>query len=485
MKSIHQRFRPALPVALLCGLLQLATGHPAAADPTTRAPQVDDAIHLLDLWIEEEMAYHQSPGLALGIVHDQEPVWAAGYGNSSPGGDTAITPTTAFRIGSVSKLFTSTAILLLRDRGKLHLDDPVSKHLPEFRVLSPFEHSPEITVRHLLTHTAGLPREGAFPYWTTHEFPSREEILSALAGQTAIHPPGEVYKYSNLGMGILGHVVAAVAGQSYEEFVHKNIFTPLGMEDSRVFPDEDTIANLPTAFMRRTPEGRRAHDYYSMEGLAAAGNLVSTVKDLTRFAALQFRDGPEGGAQILRGSTLREMHRVHFLRPSWTSGRGLGFAVEQREGKTIVSHGGWIGGHRTHFLLVPSEKIAVVAMTNADDESPSRFSFQAYDLVGPALAEASRPEPTPPTPLDPAWEVYVGTYSDPWGWEYKVFFRDGHLVMYGLSYPPSGAPANSITRLEPVAEHTFRMGDGELVVFEMGDDGRVERVKRRSDYLYP
>lgn len=480
MHPIH-RARTYSFVLLLCGLLTL----PAVADPTARSPRVTDAIHLLDLWIEEEMTYHQSPGLALGIVHDQELVWAAGYGSVRADGEPSITPATPFRIGSVSKLFTSTAILLLRDRGKVHLDDPVAKHLPEFRVQSPFEHSPEITLRHLLTHTSGLPREGAFPYWTTHEFPTREEILTALANQTAIHPPGEVYKYSNLGMGILGHVVAAVAGQPYEEFVRTSIFEPLGMNASQVFPTEETIADLPTAFMRRTPKGRRAHDYYSMGGLAAAGNLVSTVEDLARFAMLQFRDGPAGGAQILRGSTLREMHRVHFLQPSWTNGRALGFAVSQRKEKTIVSHGGWIGGHRTHFLLVPNEKIAVVAITNADDESPSRFGFQAYDLVGPALVEAARPEPAAETPADPTWEMYVGTYSDPWGWEYKVFFQDNHLVVYGLDYPPTDNPTRSITHLDPVAEHTFRMGDGELVVFEMGTDGQVERVKRRSDYLYP
>jgi CubicO group peptidase (beta-lactamase class C family) len=467
---------------MLWGLL----ASPGAADPATRSPQINDAIHLLDLWIEEQMAYHGSPGLSLGIVYDQELIWSAGYGSTHLGADTAITPGTPFRIGSVSKLFTATAILILRDQGKLRLDDPVARHLPQFRIQSPFQQSPEITLRHVLTHTAGLPREGAFPYWTTHKFPSQAEILKALTEQTAIHPPGEVYQYSNLGLGILGHVVAAVSGKTYAEFVRENIFEPLGMLSSAVFPDDRMIARLPAAWMRRMPDGRRRrHDYYSMEGLAAAGNIVSTVEDLARFAALQFRGGPAGGGQILRGSTLREMHRPHFVHASWDGGRALGWSVSLRKGKTFVLHGGWIGGHRTYLILVPNEKIAVLAMTNADDESPSRYGFQAYDLVGPALLAAATPEPAAEKPADPAWQDYGGTYSDPWGWEYKVFILNNHLVMYGLDYPPADDPRPGITQLEPVAEHTFRMDNGEFVVFEMDTDGQVKRVKRRADYLEP
>ena len=458
----------------------------AQADPTTLPPQVEDGLHLLDLWIEEQMAYHGIPGLALGIVNDQELVWSAGYGPLHPASQEPLTPTTPFRIGSVSKLFTSTAILLLRDQGRLRLDDPVVEHLKEFQIRNPFPHSPAVTIRHLLTHTGGLPREGAFPYWTTHEFPSGEEILEALAGQTLVQPPGEVYKYSNLGMGLLGHVVATVSGQSYEDFVREHIFEPLGMADSTVFPTPDILDLLPTAHMRRLPDGqRRAHDYYSLEGMASAGNLVSTVEDLARFAALQFRDGPMGDSQILRGSTLREMHRPQVLYSGWTRGIGLGFRVRHQDGKDLVSHGGWVGGHRTHFLLVPSEKVAVIAFTNADDASPSTFAQRAYELVGPALVASRRPEPTPKSGPDPAWQDYVGTYSDPWGWEYKVFFRDQGLVMYGLDYPPSDDPTRSLTRLEPVGPHTFRMGDGELVIFEMGEGGQVVRVQRRADFLEP
>ncbi len=178
------------------------------------------------------------------------------------------------------------------------------------------------------------------------------------------------------------------------------------------------------------------------------------------------------------------MQRPHWIRDGWDAGLGLGFRISRRRGKTVVGHGGWVAGHRSHLLMVPAEKIAVVVMTNADDASPSLFSYRAYDLVGAAIVEAVAPEPKE-RKADPAWQAYLGQYTDPWGWEYKVMILNDELVLYEHNYPPEEDPGDSLTRLEPVSEHTFRMSDGELVVFELGEDGRVERIKRRYDYIYP
>ena len=172
--------------------------------------RVRDAVTLLDLWIQEQRVYQQIPGLALGVIYDEEMIWSKGYGVEDLESQDPVTPATLFRLGSVTKLFTATAILQLRDQGKLGLDDPVARHLPWFELQNTFEDAPEITLRHLLTHTAGLPREAAFPYWTTHEFPTSEEINAALRTQSAIYPPDKTYKYSNLGMALLGEVVAGL-----------------------------------------------------------------------------------------------------------------------------------------------------------------------------------------------------------------------------------------------------------------------------------
>lgn len=461
----------------------IQNAHTQSGAALAEHPKVAAALTLLDLWIEEQRAHRGIPGLSIGIVQGQELLWAKGYGVADLDTGAPAAPDTLYRIGSVTKLFTSTAILQLRDRGLLRLDDPVARHLPWFAIQSPFEDVPEITIRHLLTHTSGLPREGAFPYWTTHDFPTREELIAALPGQTAIFPPGERYKYSNLGMTLLGEVVAAVSGTTWAEFVESQIFAPLGMDHSRAAPDAETLERLATAYLRQRGGQRQESLYYETRAVAPAAQIVSSVVDLARFAVLHLAEAPADGP-VLRPATVREMHRPHWVRDDWSGGRGLGFAVSRRGGTTYVAHGGWVGGHRTHFLLVPDEDLAVIVVTNADDASPTFFGRRAYDAVAPALAAATA-APAQPKVADPAWDRYLGTYTDPWGWEARAMVLDGQLVLYEHSYPPDDDPDGSVTPLEPAGEHTFRMGDGETVVFELDDDGRVQRLRKRYEYLTP
>jgi CubicO group peptidase (beta-lactamase class C family) len=446
---------------------------------------VADAVKLLDVWLEEQRGYKEIPGLSIGIVYDQELIWTKGYGYSDMDSKSPATPATIYRIASITKLFTSTAIMQLRDAGKLRLDDPVSQYLPWFTIQSEFTDDPPITIRNLLTHTAGIPREAAFPYWTDHKFPTREEMIEALPAQEAVFAPSTTYKYSNLGMSILGEVVTAVSGKPWQEYVHENILEPLGMSNTTTDPQTEEREQMATAYMRRMPDGRRdIFEYYETNGIAPAANIASTVEDLARFASLQFRDQPAGASQVLKGSSLREMHRPHWVYPSWTGGRGLGFGISRRNGKITVSHGGWLGGNRSHLLLIPDEKIAVIVMVNADDASPYFFSYEAYDVVGPAIVEAAAPEPAAKK-TDPAWRKYIGDYVDPWGWEYKVMILDNELIMYDYNYPPEENAEDALTRLTPVGKHTFRMSDGENVVFEMDKKGNVIRVRRRYDFITP
>ena len=434
----------------------------------------------LDLWIEQQLAYRGLAGLALAVVHDQEVVWSRAYGWADREARIPMTTQTPFRMGSISKLFTSTAVLQLRDAGKLRLDDPVSSHLPWFAVEIP-EGAPAITIRQLLTHTTGLPREGAFPYWTDHVFPDREQLIASLAGAKTLFAPATKYNYSNLGMALLGEIVATVSEQPYAEYLAEHVFGPLKMADSTAAPTAEVRSNLAAGYMRRRDDGSRGRfEYYDTKALAPAANIVSTLDDMTRFAALQFRDDPPSTNPVLRGSTLLEMHRPQWLRPGWGSGRGLGWSVSEHKGETIVSHGGWIAGNRSNLLLNPSEKIAVIALVNSDDGQPHVFAYEAYEAFGKADS-LPKAEASP----HPEWQPYFGLYADPWEWEYRVLELDGDLVLYDYSYPPANSARSGVTILEPVSEHTFRMPDGDLVVFELDASGAVERIKRRSDYIFP
>jgi CubicO group peptidase (beta-lactamase class C family) len=480
------RSLPACVGTLACAAFLSTASTAIAEEFLDRHPAVAEAIALFEIWTEEQLTYQQIPGLAIGILYEDELIWSRGFGVADLNTESPVEVDTLFRAGSISKLFTATAILQLRDEGLLRLDDPVEQHLPEFDLETPFPEEPPVTLRHLLTHTAGIPREAAFPYWTDHEFPSAEELLEALPGQQMVFPPGGTYKYSNLGMALLGQIVARLSGEPHAEYVQRRILKPLGMSSSTFTPGPEQFARMATAYLRYYPgERREVFEYYETEGMAPAANLVTSISDLARFAALHLGgdSAPAEGA-VLAPSTIREMQRPHFVYPSWRGGRGLGFAVSRRDDETIVAHGGWIGGHRGQLMLVPSYDIAIIVLLNADDGSPSQFAYEAWDVVGAAIVESTKPPPVA-TVADPGWERYFGTYTDPWGWEWQVLVLDGELVLYSHDYPPADDADAGVTRLTPVANHTFRMPDGELVVFELGDDGSVQRIKRRSDYLFP
>jgi CubicO group peptidase (beta-lactamase class C family) len=448
---------------------------------------VRSSIGLLSAWIEWQMAYSGVPGLSIGILHDQELVWAAGFGRAGLEPARPATPDTLYRIASITKLFTSTALLQLRDAGKLRLDDPVVRHLPWFRIGRVPADAPETTIRHLLTHTAGLPREAGFPYWTDGAFPTAAQIRERLATQQAALPAEAEWKYSNLGLTLAGEIVAAVSGQAYPEYVADHILEPLGMLRTWVTTPPADHPDLATGYARRLPAGgRAAAPFTDGRGITPAANMTTCVSDLARFAMLQFRDGPAGGAQILRGSTLREMQRVHWLEPDWEAGWGLGFRIVRTRGKTYVGHGGSLRGYRTLVHLCPADRIGVIVLTNADDGNPLQFAEKAFQWVAPAILKIV----APPAPAGPpaGWQRYAGRYRNPWG-DVQVLAVDGRLAMVDPSLPD---PMLAITWLHPTAEHTFRSetkngfgSHGEPVVFELGADGGVARLKIGENFMTP
>jgi len=311
-------------------------------------PGVRSAVDLLSAWIEAQMAYADQPGLSIGIVHDQELVWAAGFGRARLEPDRPATPDTLYRIASITKLFTSTAVLQLRDAGRLQLDDPIARHLPWFSIGQPHADAPVITIRHLLTHTAGLPREAGFPYWTDGDFPTVEKVRERLPQQRAALPTETEWKYSNLGLTLAGEVVAAVSGRPYAEYVVQHVLEPLGMKRTFVATPAADHPDLAVGYTRRLPGSPRTPaPHTDGRGITAAANMTTCVSDLARFAMLQFRGGAAGGAQILKASTLREMHRPHWVEPDWAAGWGLGFRILRQNGKTYVGHGGALRGYRT------------------------------------------------------------------------------------------------------------------------------------------
>jgi CubicO group peptidase (beta-lactamase class C family) len=222
--------------------------------------------------------------------------------------------------------------------------------------------------------------------------------------------------------------------------------------------------------------------------IAPAANMASNVEDLARFIAFQLSDDPSGD-RILRRSTRREMHRVHWLQPSWKGGWGIGFSVNRAGTRTLVGHGGWLDGYRTQIMFDPEAKIGVVVMTNTVEAGPGAYVTKAFEVIAPAIEAAKAPVPVKAL-ADPAWQKFLGRYFGSDGYITEVRIVDGKLVMYDAGLPPELNLTENVSELIPEGGNRFREapssdGGGEPVVFELGTDGKVARLKNGENYRFP
>ncbi|MEQ9569669.1 MAG: serine hydrolase domain-containing protein, partial [Longimicrobiales bacterium] len=251
------------------------------------------------------------PGLAWGVVLDGELILSGAFGSADLDGGVPADTRSLFRIASMSKSFTALAILQLRDRGLLRLDAPASDYLPEMEGLRlPTDDAPVITVRNLLTHSAGFPEDNP---WGDRQLADTDEELLALVedGISFSRAPGVAYEYSNTGFALLGQIVQRVSGMEFQEYMRRHVFEPLGM-DATVWEFEDAPAErLALGYDRSDGDWVQVpHEHHGAFG--AMGGLITSIEDFAAYAALHLsawspRDDPDEGP--LRRSSLREMHQ--------------------------------------------------------------------------------------------------------------------------------------------------------------------------------
>lgn len=476
-------------VAPLLPVLLLGAVSPATAQRVADHPRVQQSLELVKVWLEAQRDYQQIPGLSAAIVLDQDVIWSGGVGYAHPVQKTPAMPSTIYSICSISKLFTSVAVMQLRDQGKVRLDDPVAKHLPWLSRLKRLKpEAGEITVEGLLTHASGLPRESNHPYWSAPDFrfPTRDEIIEGLQNQESLYPAETYFQYSNLGLTLAGEVVAAASGMSYDQYVRQHILQPLGLTSTTPeMPQAEQGKRLATGHSAIDRAGKRSvMPFFQARGIAPAAGYASTVEDLSKFASWQFRVLAGKTDDVLRQASLREMQRVHWVDPDFETTWGLGFSVWRTGNKTFVGHGGSCPGYRTQLLLKPDEKIATIFAANAMVNS-GMYAQEMYDIMAPALTRAAKDSSA--KPADTTLRAYTGNYStQPWGSEVAVIVWEDGLAAVNL---PTNDPLNGMTKLKKVGEHTFRrIRDdnelGETVRFEMGPDGKAVRYIQHGN-RYP
>jgi CubicO group peptidase (beta-lactamase class C family) len=392
-----------------CLLILLAV--PAGAQRADRA-RLAGAFAEVDRLVHEFMADTHVPGAAWGIIVDGELAHAGASGERDLASKAPVGAETVFRIASMTKSFTAMSILRLRDEGKLSLDDPAERYVPELKgLVYPTSDSPRITIRHLLSHAEGFPEDN--PWGDRHLADSEAALSQMLRGGIPFsNAPGLAYEYSNYGFAILGRIVANVSKMKYGDYVAANILEPLGM----------TSTTLEVA---EVPADRLAHGYrwedarwkdeplLSNGSFGSMGGMLTSVRDLSRFVGVFLsawppHDGPETAP--IRRSSLREMQQL--WRPGATSvmrdpssgtlqlnssGYGFGLRISQDcSYRHIVAHGGGLPGFGSVMTWLPDYGVGFIAFGNLTYTGWGRVAAPVFDvLVKSGGLEPRRPQPSP------------------------------------------------------------------------------------------
>jgi D-alanyl-D-alanine carboxypeptidase len=321
--------------------------------PPLRSSPVSAQTDPVDEYIQVEMKKRLIPGLALVVIQNGEVIKTKGYGFANLEHEVPVTPDTVFELASVTKQFTATAVMLLVEDGKIKLDDPIVEYLPN---------SPEqwkgITVRHLLTHTAGLAglengfkalnEGGARLNYTT------SELFNAAKNDPVSFAPGERWQYSDVGYFLLGMIIEKASGQSYRNFLASRFFEPLGMVSTSVLNQWVVLKNRAAGYTLRNGQIVNIRRVIQVE-LPSHYGIFSTVRDLVKW------DNALGTGKIVTQPSLEQMWTPVKLNSGGSFPYGFGWEMDERRGHRMITHSGITG---TEFTRFPDDKLTVIVLTN-------------------------------------------------------------------------------------------------------------------------
>lgn len=425
---------------------------------------------------------HPAVGLAVGIVRDGALEFFHGHGFADIAASTPITEHTVFRIGSVTKPFTAIAVMQLHEQGHVDLDAPATDYLRAFELIPARAGLRPPTVRHLLTHTAGIPevrhvRDLLHP--EAGPFEGRPPILSVKIGERlpplaehfrgglrVVAEPGTAFAYSNHGYATLGQIVEDVTGTPLERYFRERIFDPLGMEDSDLVRSGRIVSRLATGYVlgRRGAAAVSDRDWIG----AGGGGIYSTTRDIARFAAALMGGGANEHGSVLGPATLATMLEPHHQPDHRLPGWGLGFAHAQAGTHRVVGHDGILPGFNSTLLVAPDDGVGIVAFTNG---SKGAFIWMETEFKRLLRRLLDAPEEVVRTdiPHHPeVWEALCGRYRPPSrisdlrqrlmiAGGLEVFVRGGRLMIRGVAPIPAlyrGMPLHPDDQDDP---HAFRL----------------------------
>ncbi len=406
-------------------LLLATTVTSAALAQVSATPALD--IARMEQIVQSYVASNDFMGSVL-VAKGNEVLLNKSYGSANLDWNIPNAANTKFRIGSLTKQFTAASVLLLEERGKLNVEDLVSKYLPE--APATWE---KITIHHVLTHTAGLPNYTAVPEFAeaVRQVKTPQQLLALFKDKPLEFAPGENFKYSNSGYVLLGYLIEKITGQSYAQFVQENIFTPLSMKDSGY---DSSIAINPRHATGYTHQGAQfsAATYVDMTTPYAAGSLYSTTEDLLRWEQGLF------GGKLLKPESLAKMTTPSKQQYAY------GLVVATKDNIRSISHGGAINGFNTNVAYYPQSQLTFIALSNVQGSAPDSMVAQMGEVAnGKAVQlQSERKEVTVP---HATLARYVGTYEVAPGRTVSITLDGEQLQMQPAGQPKFPLLAESQT----------------------------------------
>jgi len=366
------------------------------------------------------MEKNKVTGLSVALVDDKGLIWAQGFGYADKENNIPATPQTVYRVASISKLLTATAIMQLAEQGRINIDESLTTYLPEFSIKTHFPGGGRITPRNLMTHHSGLPANFYKGILSSKPEPFTK-VIEEIKDEYLAYPPESVYSYSNLGVTLLGDVIERVSGKSYASYMDESILGPIGMYNS-------SFSMKTGMVVAKGYKDGDATNELGIRDLPATG-LLSSAVDLGRFMQMVLAGGISGERQIIKPETLAEMLRPQNVKVPLDMGiyTGLGWALdgmgntEIKNAGPVVHHGGSLPSFNSQLLVLPEKKLGVVVLTNSSTRpAVDNVATEALILALEAKTGIKQPRWTRPPksskPLSPEEILaYTGYYATPIG----------------------------------------------------------------------
>jgi CubicO group peptidase (beta-lactamase class C family) len=435
----RSRLAPLLPALLV------ALPH-AQARAQTPPAGVDRSrvVAAIDSLVGAAMTTTKTPGMSVVVVEGSDTILIRGYGLADVENDVPVTPETVFRIGSVTKQFTSAAIMRLVEQNKVRLDAPLSTYLPEYA--GPGRN---VTVHHLLNHTSGIPSyTGLGTRWTSQMSMSvpHEQMLAFFAADSLEFQPGDKFAYNNSGYYLLGMIIERVSGEPYAQHVRRALTAPLGLASTLYCTERPIVRHRAAGYALRG-DTLVNDEPFAMDQAFAAGALCSTPRDLVRWARAL------SGGQVVTAASYTRMTTPAALTGGGRQTYGYGLAASEMAGRKKVAHSGGISGFAAQLAHYPAEDLVVAVLANQEGANVGQLEAQIARRV------LGIPEPKlRDLPLTAALRAgYAGTYRGTKGLTLQVVERGGALVMAPLGRLLHQGDHTFIAEGVPDAQIVFRM----------------------------